>query len=193
MIDTETYLIHLKSDFLRRIAAGFIVCIIVFAMSCVLAYLVAWWGFDDAYMITSPITVNGVVGTVKSAAVSQIPNVIALAVLFASVFTVVNKWIVMLLCLWKGACLGCAAYLMGSGAVRGISGTWAWSLTFYFLAAVAFMVLASVSLVYSQVICRMFAAEEKKYTASIGMEYLKCFLVMSGGVLILGCISVILI
>ncbi len=194
MIDTETYLIHIKSDFLRRAAAGFIICLIVSAVSCAMAYGGAWLLCgDESYVIVSPLSAGGFADTVRSAAVSQLPTVIELSVLFASVFTVVNKWILALLCAWRGACLGCAAYLMGSGAVGGISGGWTWALIFYFLATVLFVALAALARVYSQVICRVYSAEEIKYTASIGMEFLKWFLVISGGIFILGCTSVILI
>jgi len=104
-----------------------------------------------------------------------------------------NRWITALLCIWKGVAFGVDACLIMKGTVRGISDHWTWSLAVFFIASVLIVALAAVSRVYSDVICYTFAADERRYTASLAMEYVKLFLLISGGIFLLGAISTILI
>ena len=193
-MDTEAYLTHVKSEFSRRVAADFIICFVLFALACLLAFAsVRIISHEETYVLTSPVSRGSAGDFVGSILSSQLPNAAVLPVLLFSVFTVVNKWITALICIWKGASLGTAACLIMSGSVRGISDTSAWSLAVYFLASVLFASLAALSRVYSDAICRTYAAEERRYTVSLATEYIKLFFIIAGGIFLLGSISTILI
>ncbi len=193
-MDTETYLTHVKSDFSRRVAADFIVCFVCFALSCVLAYLsVKLFSRDIVYVLASPVSRESVGSLISTALISQLPNAAVLVILFCSVFTVLNRWVTVLLCAWKGTALGVTTCLLMKGSVLGISERSVYSLVAFFLASVLFSSLTALSRVYSEVICHTSVAGERKYTASLVLEYVKLFLIIAGGIFLLGSISTILI
>ena len=193
-MDTETYLTHVKSEFSRRVAANFIVCFVWFALSCILSYLsVKFFARDIVYVVTSPISRESVGSVIGTTLVSQLPNTAAMFILFCSVFTVLSRWITVLLCAWKGTALGVTTCLLMKGSVLGISERSVYSLVAFFLASVLFSSLTALSRVYSEVICHTSVAGERKYTSSLVLEYVKLFLIIAGGIFLLGSISTILI
>lgn len=193
-MDTETYLTHVKSDFSRRVAADFIVCFVCFALSCVLSYLsVKLFSRDIVYVLSSPVSRESVGSLLSTALVSQLPNAAMLVIMFCSVFTVANRWITALLCAWKGISFGTAICLVMKDAVLGVSERFTYSLVAFFLSSVLLSSLAALLRVYSGVICHTFVADERKYTASLVLEYVKLFLIFAGGIFLLGTISTILI
>lgn len=193
-MDTETYLTHVKSEFSRRVAANFIVCFVWFALSCVLSYLaVKFFARDIVYAVTSPVSRENFGSIIATTLVSQLPNTAAMFILFCSVFTVLSRWITVLLCIWKGAALGVTACLVMKDAVFGISERFAYSLVAFFFVSVLFSSLAALSRVYSEVICHTALTGERKYTSSLVLEYIKLFLIIAGGIFLLGSISTILI
>lgn len=194
MNGTETYLVHVKSNFWRYTAQRFIIYIAFVAVSFALAYpATAVFCKGRIFTVVEPMSIEGAPGVIGGVVTSQIPTALVLMILFASTFTVISKWIGGLLCVWRGACLGVSVSLMGKGVVGGITDEWTWSLALYFTVTVAFAALSAVSAVYSDVICRMHGNGERKYAVSVTAEYIKLFLVMSGGIFILGGISVIII
>lgn len=194
MSGTENYLLHVKKEYTRLVASGFLIYFVISAVFCVFGYVsFALFAEDFRYAVLSPISFGSITAFLKSVTVSQTPLVIELAVLMVSVFTFLCKWVSGVLCAWRGLSLGCVAYLIGNGAVTGVSEKWALSLSVGFAATVAFVLLAAVSLVYSSTISYLNVAGERRYAVSVLTEYFKYFLVISGVILILGCITVILI
>lgn len=194
MNDTENYLLSKKSTLSKTIPAGFLVNLIGAMGAFGIVYvLYGIFAPQTRYHVIEPVVYGDFSDLIRSLCLSQSCTVIALAVMFFSTFTVCSKAISFFLCLWRGTCLGCAASLLSSGLVSGISDCWNIGLSLSFFSTVIFIFLSSYSAVYSDCILKTFASAEYRYASSLTNEYIKCFLTLSGGVIIVGIISVILL
>lgn len=194
MNETENYLLHKRSTLAKSIPAGFIIHLIgaMTAFGLVFAfYSVFCQGIRCR--AADPVVYGKWSALIRSLCLSQSGNIFSLLLLFLTGFTICSKGISFLLCLWRGASLGCAAALLSSGCVISISGTWHAGLLLSFLATVLFILLTSYVTVYSDCILRTFSMREYRYTSSLIREYCLCFLTLSGAVLSAGILSVLLI
>lgn len=194
MNDTENYLLYKKSTLSKTIPAGFLVNLVGAMGAFGIVYvLYGIFAPQTRYQVIEPIVYGDFFSLVKSLCLSQPGNLIALVILFFSTFTVISKGISFFLCLWRGASLGCAASMFASGLISGISDYWNVGLSLSFFSTVVFILLSSYSAVYSDCILKTFASGEYRYASSLTNEYIKCFLTLSGGVIIAGIISVFLL
>lgn len=191
MNETENYLLHKKSTLAKSIPAGFIVNLIG-AMTAFGLTFVSCTIFQNGtrYQVVDPVIHGSISACIRSLCLSQQSTVAALLFLFFTGFTVCAKGISFVLCLWRGASLGCAAALLSSGLLIGFAGTWHAGLLLSFLGTVIFILLSSYASVYSDCILRTFSAGEYRYASSLIREYCFCFLTLSGGVLSIGILSV---
>lgn len=193
MNDTENYLLHKKSTLAKSIPAGFLVNLIgAIASFCITYMLYGIFLPDTRYRAVEPLVTGDIYSLVKSLCLSQPETLASLLILFFSTFTTGAKAISFFLCLWRGASLGCASSLLGIGIIYGISDYWNIGLSLSFFATVIFILLSSYSAVYSDCILKTYSNGKYRYTSSLICEYVKCFLTLSGGVIIVGGLSVIL-
>ena len=83
--------------------------------------------------------------------------------------------------------------LISGGMVESVGRYWIPALTLYFAATVLMILLAAVSHLYSLGICRAHSDGMTRIRRELAAEYLRMFLILSGGVFILGCTAVLLI
>lgn len=188
MTDTENRIFRFKSEHLNRVASAFLLFFISTAVSFAAAYLYFLvFGSAGKYAaLEQP-------GKLSYVLISQLPQVLESAVLFAAVFTVCCRNIGVLLCVFRGAGFGLAAYMIGNGDLVGVSDRWAWALGTYFLSTLAFVLLASLTSIYSGAICTTHAAHETTEKHALVIEYTKIFLCISGAIFIFGSTTVLLI
>ena len=177
-----------RSYYLRRTASAFLFYLAGTVIACLAGYLYYLaFGAGGSYAIVT--CVNSIADFTNS----QTLNVIEAFVLFVAVYTVCFKCIGAILIAVRGACLGVSAYLFMNNCLVGISDEFVWSLIAYFMSTVAFIVLVSISSVYSEVICATHVSRNRMNMRSLVVEYSKLFLTISGIVFTLGCITVALI
>lgn len=188
MKNIEGYISLIRNSNTRRAASAFLTYLAVSAVSTVAAYLYFLvLGSNLRYAIVESST------TAADLMGSQMNNAIEALILFAAVFTVGYRWIAPILCAWRGACLGCATYILRMDNLIGASAGYRWSLAAYFASIFAFLALSAVSLVYSDAICASHTAGEKAEKRALIIEYAKVFLILSGAIFIFGCLTVVLI
>ncbi|MBE6617909.1 MAG: hypothetical protein E7627_08240 [Ruminococcaceae bacterium] len=188
MSNTEGYLLFSRTYYVRRSASAFLFYLAVTVLSSVVGYLYfLLFGADGSFAI---------VDQSKRAADlldGQILSVIEASVLFVAVYTVCFRWIAAFLCVFRGICLGISIGVYAGCSLLGASGGFAWALVAYFLSSVIFLALASVSHIYSEVVCATYVSEESRNMRPLTIEYTKLFFIISGVFFILGCITVALI
>ena len=188
MSNTECYLLFSRNYYVRRAASAFLFYLAVMVLSSVIGYLYfLLLGADGSFAI---------IDQSKRAADlldGQKCNVIEASVMFVAVYTVCFRWIAAFLCVLRGACLGVSIGVFAGGRLLGAPGGFAWVLVAYFLSSVAFLAIASVSHIYSEVICTAHVSKDRRTMRPLIIEYTKLFLIMSGVVFIFGCITVALI
>lgn len=193
MNDTENYVSRLRSTMHGRLAFSFAVN----SCGAVLAFLAAFLIFGKIscgnYMIACDVSGGGFINTVKSAVVSQAPCAVLLLLMYASAFSSLCGPASVLLCVWRGLCLGSSVSLISSSRVGGIGSGWKLSIILYFAATVGIIALASVSSIYSRALAYSFSSDDRKYFRALSAEYTKCFLTVSGAVFVFGCASAVFI
>lgn len=191
MSDIESYLWCIKNNFLKRTSTYcliyFLVCVVPFSIAFMVPKFVSCSG---AYYILDPISKGNASLAIKSILSSQIPLTLQLVILLCSVFTLCNKYITAILVSWRSISLGAAISFVNEGYVLGGSIS---PLAFsgYFVATLLFIILASVASVYSEAISHTLLSGSRRFTVSLAAEMIKYYLILSGGIFILGCISVI--
>ena len=117
----------------------------------------------------------------------------ALLLIYAAAHTVFSQAVSGAVLLWRGISLGCTGGLISGGMVESVGRHWIPALTLYFAATVLMILLAAVSHVYSLGLCRAHSDGVSRIRRELAVEYLQLFLILSGGVFVLGCTAVLLI
>jgi len=193
MNGTENYLLARKRELPKTIPA----CVILLMIAVMSSFGVGYAFFSSfppeaVFRIASPAVGIDIPSSLLSLARTKSGEVIELAILAVSSFTVFSKAVILLLCLSRGLSLGCASSLYLSGLVSGDIRDAAAYILFGFASAVLFAVLAAYSSVYSDCIIRSCASGERRYACALSREYAVCFLTFSGGVLSVGILPFII-
>ncbi|MBQ2278152.1 MAG: hypothetical protein II333_06235 [Clostridia bacterium] len=195
MNDTKNYILGLRDTLAERLAGRFLFFLLLFALSC-----------GGAFAVTSRIPCGGYFlavhplntgGSLPHTAVSLIrctlPAAVSLLIIGLSVHTAASQAVSAAVILWRGVCLGCAGALMADGTVRSLGTHWILALTLCFAASVLIILLAACTHVYSLGLCRAYADRTHRIRREIAGEYLRVFLILSGGVFLLTCGTVLMI
>lgn len=194
MNDTKSYILEMRDTLAGRLAARFLFFLLLFALSCGIAFAVTSQASYGGYFLAiRPVERGSLSVTVLSVLRCALPSAVALLIIYAAAHTAVSQAVSGAVLLWRGICLGCAGGLMTGGMVESIGRYWIPALTLYFAASVLMILLAAVSHVYSLCLCRAHADRMFRIRREIAAEYLRLFLILSGGVFVLGCAAVLLI
>ncbi len=196
MNDTKSYIFEMRDTMAGRLAGRFLFFLLLFVLSCGIAFAVtSQTSYGGYFLAIRPVdTGHGrFFGTVLSVLRCALPSAVSLLVICAAAHTVFSQAVSAAVLLWRGLCLGCAGGLMTCGAVASIGPYWTLALTLYFAASVLIVLLAAASHIYSLVLCRTHADRMFRIRREIAAEYLRLFLILSGGVFVLGGAAVLLI
>ena len=195
MNDTKNYIFGLRDTLVQRLAGRFLFFLLLFALSCGTAFAVtSQISFGGYFLAVRPLNTGS---RFLPAAVSLIrctlPAAVSLAAVWISAHTIFSQAVSAAVILRRGICLGCAGALMADGTVRSLGTHWILALTLYFAASVLMILLAACSYVYSLGLCRAHADRMLRIRHEIAGEYLRVFLILSGGVFLLTCGTVLMI
>jgi len=178
--------------FLRRenAASFFLPLLVCYAGSAALAWLAARNTVHPVCYVSCPLSGISVYGTLAQLTSYLSGTVRQLLLVFVSAFTLFPAWISVGTALYRGLCTGLCLALAESGSITG-AGSPQLALPLYFLASVLLLLFASFSHSSASVF-----AERKKYgfTRSLNsliLSWIRCFLVMAGGILALSVFAII--
>ncbi len=195
MNDTKNYIFGIRDTLPGRLAGRFLFFLFLFVLSCGIAFAVTSQIPCGGYFLAvCPVETGGsFTGTVLSVLRCSLPSAVALLAVYAAAHTIFSQAVSAAVLLWRGLCLGCAGGLMTGGTVASIGSHWTFALTLYFAASVLMVLLAAVSHMYSLVLCRAHADRSFRLRREIAAEYLRLFLILSGGIFVLGSAAVLMI
>lgn len=183
MTSAETYLSETKAVFPRRLSAVFLPLLLCYSAGAVLSYLAAHWLCPYSYYVSCPVSFISVYGILSTLASYMKHTVLQTAVIFISAFTFFPAWISALTAVYRGICTGICLYLVSGGMVQGLSSHPQITLSLYFLASVLLFLFASYAHIYAKALPVMWRHRDYKNLQVLLFEYIRCFLVMSGGIL----------
>jgi len=193
MNETTTHLEYIRENLYKRLIGNLLVSFFMAAVSFGVSYFIYSSLALEKYLITNPVVSGNVITTIVSAVFSQLPCTISLVILFFSSFTIFCRPIAYMLCIKRGLSAGCFTALAVSGNISGLSHNWSIGLLIYIISTILFLVLVSLTVIYSHCICRTYSTNEKRISMSLGFEWLRFFLPISGTVYITGLFSVLFI
>ncbi len=195
MNDTKNYIFELRDTLTQRLAGRFLFFLLLSALSAGIAFAVtSQTSFSGYFLAVHPVeTGNGFLRTALSVIRCTLPSALSLLALCISSHTTFSQAVSAAVLLRRGICLGCAGALMANGTVRSIGPYWTLALTLYFAASVLIVLLAAVSHLYSLGLCRAYTDRRNRLRRELAAEYLRLFLLLSGGVFILESAGVLLI
>lgn len=184
----------MRETITERLAMRFIAYLILFALSCVFSFACTSRSVYGGYFLAiSPIDRSSFPAAMLSVLRCALPSALCLLAVYAAAHTVFSQAVSGAVILWRGLCLGCAGGIMGSGAVYSIGRYWTLALTLYFAASMLMILFSAYSHVYSLCLCRAHSDRMFRIRREIAAEYLRLFLILSGGVFAAGCAAVLLI
>ena len=193
MNDTENYLSHVKSTLHVRLAVSFAVNLSVAAVAFLVSYLIFGAIEAGSYVVACDVSGSGFPNTLRSAVRSQMPCSVLMLMMYVSAYSSLNGAVSLLLCAWRGLCLGSTVSLISGSYVGGVGSGWKISLLLYLGATIVIIAFASVSSLYSSAITYTFSSGDRRYYKSLAAEYTKSFLIASGVIFSLGCASAVFI
>ena len=194
MNDTKSYILGLRDTLSGRLAGRFLFFLLLSALSCGTAFaLTSQASFGGYFLAVRPVGQGSFVGTALAVLRCALPSAVSLLLIYGAAHTVFSQAVSGAVLLWRGISLGCAGGLISGGTVESVGRHWIPALTLYFAATVLMILLAAVSHIYSLGLCRAHADRMFRIRREIAAEYLRLFLILSGGVFVLGCAAVLLI
>lgn len=195
MNDTKNYILNLRDTLAGRLAGRFLFFLFLFALSCGIAFAVtSQTSFGGYFLAVRPVETGvGFPRTALSVIRCTLPSAVSLLAVWISAHTTFSQAVSAAVLLWRGLCLGCAGGLMNGGTVVSIGPHWTAALILYFAASVLIVLLAACTHVCSLCLCRAYADRMFRIHREIEGEYLRIFLVLSGGVFLLGGTAVMMI
>ena len=194
MNDTKSYILELRGTLTGRLAGRFLFFLLLSALSCGIAFAVTSQTSPDGYFLAiRPVGQGSFSGTVLSVLRCALPSAVSLLLIYAAAHTSASQAVSAAVIMWRGIALGCAGGLISGGTVESVSRYWIPALTLYFAATVLTCLLAAVSHVYSLCFCRAYSDRKFRILRELAAEYLRIFLILSGGVFVTVCAAVLLI
>ncbi|MGN1345748.1 MAG: hypothetical protein ACI4V1_03120 [Eubacteriales bacterium] len=194
MNDTGNYLLQMRETLAERLAARFLAGLALLVLSCGISFaLLSLYTPGGYFLAVNPVERSGFFHTILSLVRSTLPSAVCLLLLYAAAHTVFADAVSIAVLAWRGLCLGCAGRLMSSGSVASIGRFWTLALTLYFVASVLMILLAAYSSLYSLCLCRVHSDGAHRLRSEVAQEYLRLFLILSGGVFAAGCAATLLI
>lgn len=194
MNDTKNYIFEIRDTMPERLTVRFLVYLIISALSFGVAFaIVALFVPNGYFLIVRPASVykNGI-SAFLSVTERAFPVATALFILYAASHTVLSPVISAAISVWRGFSLGCICKLMRDGAVAGVGRSVTFAVLLYFAATVIVIFLSSLSNLYSLCICRAYSAQMPSIKRELALEYLRLFLILSGGIFILTAVATVL-
>ncbi len=177
----------------RRPAFRFLAGLLLFALAFLAGFLLAPIAADGGiFLAVSPVTGGRPGAAVLSVFRCLFPSAIALLGIYAAAHTPWSSVVSGAVIVWRGICLGCAGVLMKNGTVISIGRHWIPALMLYFAASVLVILLASCSQTVSRYLCRTYADGDFRQFRTAAVDWLRLFLIVSGGVFLLGTTAVLL-
>lgn len=192
MTSTETYLSETKAAFSHKLSAIFLPLLLCYSAGAVLSYLVARCLCSQFYYVSCPVSFISVYGTLSTLVSYMKRTIWQTAAIFFSAFTFFPTWISTLTAIYRGICTGICLFLVSSGMVQGLDSYPQITLSLYFLTSVLLFLFASYVHVYSKALPVMWKHRDYKNLQVLLFEYIKCFMVMSGGILAVYMFAIIL-
>ncbi len=194
MNDTKSYILELRDTLSGRLAARFLFFLFLSVLSCGIAFAVtSQASYGGYFLAVCPVEKGSFAAAFLSVLRCASSSAAALLLIYAAAHTVFSQAVSGAVLLWRGISLGCTGGLISGGMVESVGRHWIPALTLYFAATVLMILLAAVSHVYSLGICRAHSDGVSRIRRELAVEYLQLFLILSGGVFVLGCTAVLLI
>ena len=193
MNDTENFLVHLKSELARRVLRSFLAFFALYAAALVISFLL-FNNFDfGKYVVACDGSGVGIINGIGNAVKSVFPLALSMILIYLSAYSPFCSAMSAVSAAYFGLSLGTSAALIGRKMLVGVGTGWRVAAWLSFAAAMVMMLFSAVSMLYSCALTYTFSRGEKRYFRSLAAEYTKCFLVISGGVFVLGCASAVFI
>jgi len=177
----------------RRLAIRFLAGLLLFASAFLCGFLLTpILSGGGSFLAVSPVTGGCPAVVVLSVLRCLFPSAAALLGIYAAAHTPWSAAVSGTVIVWRGICLGCAGVLMKNGSVVSIGQHWISALILYFAASVLMILLASCSTSVSRYLCRTYADGDTRRFRTAAADWLILFLLISGGVFVLGTAAVLL-